>query len=186
MFMPSQLSTTSYALLGLLVFDSASSSHGLTGYELKQRADRTLRFYWSAPAMSQIYSEMRRLHSESLVDPVDSRSGRRNTRRYVITDLGRDALHEWMGHTDVPFPLLKHPVALRLLMGHLLKPEQLTQMLANYAQQLVERRAELHEVRTMLGDNDEVRYPAMVADWGLHYYDSETEMVAELTRRLST
>ena len=49
------LSTTSYALLGLLAFDGTSSS--LTGYELKQRADRTLRFYWVSPAMSQVCSD---------------------------------------------------------------------------------------------------------------------------------
>ena len=47
------LPTTSYALLGLLSFGDE-----LTGYELKQRADSTLRFYWVSPAMSQVYTEL--------------------------------------------------------------------------------------------------------------------------------
>ena len=49
--MSQELATTSYALLGLLAFGD-----GLTGYELKQRADKTLRFYWVSPAMIQVYS----------------------------------------------------------------------------------------------------------------------------------
>jgi len=46
--LPVTLPTTSYALLGLLTFGDE-----LTGYELKRRADNTLRFYWVAPAMSR-------------------------------------------------------------------------------------------------------------------------------------
>ena len=49
--MSQDLPVTGYALLGLLTFGDE-----LTGYELKQRADRTLRFYWVAPAMSQRFS----------------------------------------------------------------------------------------------------------------------------------
>jgi hypothetical protein len=45
--MSQDLPVTAYALLGLLTFGDE-----LTGYELKQRADNTLRFYWVAPAMS--------------------------------------------------------------------------------------------------------------------------------------
>ena len=56
------LPVTAYALLGLLSFGDS-----LTGYELKQRADRTLRFYWVSPAMSQVYSELDRLHEHGLV-----------------------------------------------------------------------------------------------------------------------
>ena len=56
------LPMTAYALLGLLSFGDS-----LTGYELKQRADRTLRFYWVSPAMSQVYSELERLHDLGLV-----------------------------------------------------------------------------------------------------------------------
>src|SRR4051794_16914397 len=78
---PPTLSTTSYALLGLLVFDGATSQEGMTGYELKQRADRPLRFYWVPPAMSQIYTELGRLTRETYVEALDDTSGKRTTRR---------------------------------------------------------------------------------------------------------
>ena len=67
---------TAYALLGLLTFGDE-----LTGYELKQRADNTLRFYWVAPAMSQIYTELARLTEHGLVEPATTRRARAGARR---------------------------------------------------------------------------------------------------------
>lgn len=182
--MPSDLSTTSYALLGLLAFDDTTSTGGLTGYELKQRADKTLRFYWVSPAMSQIYSELSRLHRHHHVDTFDEKSGRRTTRRYRITAAGRAALGAWLKSSDVDFPILKHPTALRLLMGQLMEPADVQTLLNGYLAALTSRREDLLAVREMLGDVHELRFPAMVADWGLHYYDSETEIVRKLSRKI--
>jgi hypothetical protein len=70
-------------------------------------------------------------------------------------------------------------------MGGLSSPDQLQEMLADYRRSLAQRRAELIEVRESLGDRPEVAYPAMVADWGLAYYDSEDEIVARLVEQLA-
>lgn len=180
--MSQDLATTSYALLGLLAFDAQTSEHGLTGYEVKQRADFTLRFYWTSPAMSQIYSELSRLAHRGLAQPVSARQGRRTTRRYRITASGKETLQTWLATSDPEFPVLKHPVALRLLMGHLMDPESLVGMLDAYEEALAERRAELAAVRESLGDRAEVRHPALVADWGLAFYDAE-RAITERTRR---
>lgn len=183
--MGQDLSTTSYALLGLLVF-SGPDAPGMTGYELKQRADRTLRFYWVSPAMSQVYSELARLADGGLVTVTfDGPAGRRD-RRYRISALGLQRLRDWQAESTPEFPVLKHPVALRLLMGGLSSPEQLRQMLDDYRDSLVQRRAELVAVRESLGDRPEVAYPAMVAEWGLAYYDSEDEIVTRLAERLAS
>lgn len=179
--MTAELSPTSYALLGLLVFDAATSESGLTGYELKQRADRTLRFYWVSPAMSQIYTELDRLDDRGLVTSRDVSEGRRPSRRFSITTEGRDRLQQWLTEPDESlFPTLKHPVALRLLMGALVSPQDIDAMLARYLERLDERRTELQAVREMLADRHEVRYPARVADWGLSYYASERAIVEQL------
>jgi DNA-binding PadR family transcriptional regulator len=180
---------TGYALLGLLAFDpdstdpAAGDSAGLTGYELKQRADNTLRFYWVSPATSQVYSELRRLEQLGLVD-ADVRSGRRTTRRYRITPRGVDALRGWLITTQTDFPVLKHPVALRLLMGHLTGPDHARRLLEDYVAQLDQRREELGRVRASLGDDPRFTYPAMVADWGLAYYRDEERTVRTLMARL--
>lgn len=171
------LSTTSYAILGLLVFDGPGS-HGMTGYEVKQRADRTLRFYWVAPAMSQVYSELARLADVGLVSVSFDGPGGRRDRRYQINPAGLTRLTEWQAASQPEFPILKHPVALRLLMGGLSSAEEMASMLA-------ERRAELQAVRESLEGRPDLAYPALVADWGLAYYDSEDAIAHEIAGRLA-
>jgi len=177
---------TAYALLGLLTFDRDNAEPddaGLTGYELKQRADNTLRFYWVSPATSQVYSELRRLETLGLVH-ADVRPGRRTTKRYRITAEGVATLREWLRTTDTDFPVLKHPVALRLMLGHLTGADQMRGLLEDYLDQLGRRRHELGAVRASLGDDERVRYPALVADWGLSYYRDEERTVRRLLGRL--
>ncbi|WP_213280732.1 PadR family transcriptional regulator [Cellulomonas hominis] len=183
------LTPTGYALLGLLMFAGRTDT-AVTAYELKQRADRTLRYYWVAPAMSQVYSEVTRLVAAGLVaavhedEPDGAAPAGRRTTRYVITDDGERVLRDWLTGTPADFPVLKHPVALRLLMGHLSDPETVRTMLDDYVTALAEHRRDLAAVREMLGDREEVRYPAMVADWGLAYYDAEARIVADLRERV--
>ncbi len=176
------LPVTSYALLGLLTFGDE-----LTGYELKQRADNTLRFYWTSPAMSQVYSELARLAEQELVAPVSEDANRRAT-RYRITQKGRQELHTWMRETPAGFPVLKHPVALRLLIGHVAEPADVARLLRDYLDELELQRKDLAEVRESLRGGDApgeaFRYPSLVADWGLAYYDSEATIAREILDRV--
>lgn len=178
------LPVTSYALLGLLTLGDEP-----TGYELKQRADSTLRYYWTAPAMSQVYSELDRLHRERLVALVSGTNGTPSKpARYRITDHGRERLQQWLTDSPAGFPVLKHPVALRLMMGRLGGDEQVRALLGDYLQELAANRADLAAVRASLVGRDGVdeafRYPAMVADWGLAYFDSEADIAREMLQRL--
>lgn len=175
-----RLPATSYALLGLLTFGDE-----LTGYELKQRADMTLRFYWTAPAMSQVYTEVARLlRLELVATTVEGR-----TTRYRITDAGQQALREWMDTTPAGFPVLKHPVALRLLMGHVTEVSELRTMLEEYVVELAANRADLAEVRASLVGADApgqpFYYPSLVADWGLDYFDGERDVARKTLGRLT-
>ncbi len=177
--MGQDLPVTSFALLGLLTFGDE-----LTAYELKQRADATLRFYWVSPAMSQVYSEIARLAQRDLV--VASGAGRGTT--YRITEQGRDTLSTWMRSSEPGFPVLKHPVALRLLMGHLVDDETTLTMLRRHLDALDAERAALGEVRASLRGADSpgevFRHPSLVADWGLDYFAQERRMVEDLIDRI--
>ena len=181
--MRQDLPTTSYALLSLLALGD-----DLTGYELKQRADRTMRFYWVSPAMSQVYSELSRLADHGLVRARGAGPNKRSS-RYRITAKGRRELSAWLRDVPAGFPVLKHPVALRLMMGRLMDPSTTESMLREYICELAERRADLQAVRDSLRDRDGVdepfRYPSMVADWGLEYFDSERRIVEKLLARLA-
>lgn len=174
------LPATSYALLGLLSFGPE-----LTGYELKRWADSTLRFYWVSPAMSQIYSELARLDRLGLVESRADGAGARPARRFKISDAGMAELRRWLREAPIEFPVLKHPVALRLLLGHLVDHDVTVALLDAYIEQLQARRAELQAVRDGLNDDTAFRYPAHVAAWGLSYYDDEARTAAEIADRLS-
>jgi DNA-binding PadR family transcriptional regulator len=182
--MSQDLPITSYALLGLLTFGDE-----LTGYELKQRADNTLRFYWVAPAMSQIYSELTRLTSYGLVEPTTSDGAGRRTTTYRITEGGRSALSDWMAESRVGFPVLKHTVLLRLLIGHMSEPGRITAMLEEYVAELAVALDDLREVRDSLRGADApgeaFHYPSVVADWGLDYFAAEARHTRHALDRLS-
>ncbi len=182
--MSQELPVTSYALLGLLTFGDE-----LTGYELKQRADRTLRFYWVAPAMSQIYSELGRLTGHGLVEPTTSDGGGRRTTTYRITATGQVALRDWLATSTPGFPVLKHTVLLRLLIGRAGDPEGIRAMLEQYVDELAVALSDLHEVRDSLRGSDApgqpFHYPSVVADWGLDYFAAETRHTRRALNRLS-
>ena len=88
---------TGYTLLGLLSF-----GRELSGYELKQWADN-LRFFWSAPAMSQVYRELERLAAAGLVVQRSVvREGTRATKVYRLSAGGRDGGAGLAGHPARP------------------------------------------------------------------------------------
>ena len=182
--LPVTLPTTAYALLGLLTFGDE-----LTGYELKRRADNTLRFYWVAPAMSQIYSELTRMTNRGLVEPTTSAGEGRRTTTYRITAAGQAALAAWMAEGRVGFPVLKHTVLLRLLIGHVGEPERIRAMLEEYVAELTVARDDLREVRDSLrgsdGPGEAFHYPSVVADWGLDYFAAEARHTRKALDRLS-
>lgn len=171
--MSQDIPVTGYAILGLLTFGDE-----LTGYEIKQRADLTLRFYWVSPAMSQIYTELRRLTGRGLVSAAARSDGGREVTSYAITDAGRAALRGWMEGTPAGFPVLKHTVLLRLLIAHATEPEQTRKMLHDYLGELDQAIGDLAEVREALRGadrpGDAFRFPSLVADWGLDYFAAET------------
>lgn len=171
--MSQDLPVTAYAILGLLTFGDE-----LTGYEVKQRADMTLRFYWVSPATSQIYTELRRLADHGLVRAEARPEGGREVTSYAITGAGQAALRAWMDDTPAGFPVLKHPVLLRLLVGHASDPDRNREMLHDYLAELDRALADLGDVREGLRGADRAgepfRFPALVADWGLDYFAAET------------
>lgn len=170
--MSQDIPVTGYAILGLLTFGDE-----LTGYEIKQRADATLRFYWVSPAMSQIYTELRRLTDHGLVSADARTAGGREVTSYAITADGQAALREWMDGTPAGFPVLKHTVLLRLLIGHVTEPAHTRQMLLDYLDELDRAVEDLAEVRASLRGTDRpgqaFRFPSLVADWGLDYFAAE-------------
>ena len=106
LFVTRTLSTTSYAVLGLLALRS------WTGYELTQQARRSLAHAWPKED-SVLYEEPRRLVARGLAQARQERDRGRTRNRYSITDAGRWALRAWLATPSAP-PRLELEPLLRL------------------------------------------------------------------------
>jgi DNA-binding PadR family transcriptional regulator len=173
---------TGYALLGLLSF-----GRQLTGYELKQFADSSLRFFYTAPALSQVYSELDRLEAGGLVKGRDTVDGARTIRVHSISRKGTTALRRWLAKSPVEPHVLKHHLALRFFLGHMIEPEDLLQQVAGQRSWCEQMLADLAVVRADLNidPDDRWRHARMVADWGLDYYRAELEAIDRLARGIA-
>ncbi|QEU96001.1 PadR family transcriptional regulator [Streptomyces kanamyceticus] len=167
------LPPTAWAVLGLLSFPGER-----TGYELKKWADASLRFFYWSPAISQIYAELRRL--EALGHATSRRSGPeepRAKRSYAITEQGRAALAAWAGGAgDAGPPVLKHPLLLRVWLGHLTAPDHLRTLVAEH---IAQTRGDLEEARDALAraEGTEAWSHAHIAlRWSVRRLESEVEL----------
>lgn len=84
-----QLTSTSYALLGLLAVRS------WTTYELAKQMDRTLNRFWPR-ARSKVLEEPKKLVALGLATARDESVGRRPRTVYSITASGREAVAAWV------------------------------------------------------------------------------------------
>lgn len=90
--MPEQreLTTTSYAILGMLAIQPWST------YALTQQMQRSLRHIWPR-AESNVYAEPKRLVAAGLATAAVEQTGKRERTVYTITPAGRAALQHWLG-----------------------------------------------------------------------------------------
>lgn len=86
---PTNLTTTSYAILGLLGVRPWGT------YELAGQMDRALGLFWPR-AKSKIFEEPKKLVALGLAKATEDSTGRRRRTVYAITPKGRRALAAWV------------------------------------------------------------------------------------------
>jgi PadR family transcriptional regulator AphA len=133
--MPSRLTTSSYAVLGLLAV------RPWTGYELTQQATRSLRFAWPK-SERLLYAEPKKLVEHGLATALKESVGQRNRTVYTITDEGRTALQGWMSTAPEP-PVLEAEALLRLLFAENGSVDDLTAALDQMGADAAERYAQV-------------------------------------------
>jgi PadR family transcriptional regulator, regulatory protein AphA len=112
-----RLTTTSYAILGLLAIRPWST------YELAQLMTRSLHFFWPR-AESNVYAEPKRLVEAGMATAEVAWTGDRKRTVYSITEEGSVALRRWLTQESAP-QRLESEAALRLLYGNLGTKEDL-------------------------------------------------------------
>jgi DNA-binding PadR family transcriptional regulator len=170
------LGATAQAALVLLTFGAAS------GYELKQRADNTLRFFFAAPAMSQLYAELARLAEEGYVaERFERRGGERETRVYALTATGEDELRRWLAEDPLPPSVFKSHLALRLVAGRFAEPARLLDDVATERRRLVQEVADLQAIVDGLPTDDpQLGWARLVGEWGLAYFGGQDDQLDAL------
>jgi PadR family transcriptional regulator, regulatory protein AphA len=116
-----RLTTTSYALLGLLAV------RPWTAYELNQQMRRSLHYLWPK-SESLLYTEPKKLVDAGLAHVTHQRRGSRTRAQYRITPAGRRALEAWLDTEPAP-PLFEIETMLRVIFADQGTPEQLSRAL---------------------------------------------------------
>lgn len=129
--MPSRLTTSSYAVLGLLAI------RPWAGYELTQQATRSLRFAWPK-SERLLYAEPKKLVEHGLATASQDAVGQRARTMYTITPEGRASLTAWMATSPEP-PLLEAEALLRLLFAENGTTDDLMAALSEMAADAAER-----------------------------------------------
>ncbi|MGH9042131.1 MAG: PadR family transcriptional regulator [Acidimicrobiia bacterium] len=129
-----KLTTTSYAILGLLAVRPWSA------YELTKQVKRSLHFCWPR-AETRLYQEPKNLVEHGLAKATVTTNGRRSRTEYAITPKGRKALKRWLDEPSAP-PRLESEALLRLFLAEHGSREGLLATLAGLEAQALEFQAE--------------------------------------------
>jgi DNA-binding PadR family transcriptional regulator len=106
-----------YALLGFLNYVP------MTGYDLKQRIDRSTSHFWQAK-LSQIYTTLKALEEGGMVTSVVKEQTDRPDRRvYSITLAGRKDLNEWLASPFTELSPKKETLILKMFFSAQMDPQ---------------------------------------------------------------
>ena len=175
-----ELSTTEYAVLGLLTFGERS------GYELDKLAQRSIGYFWR-PAKSKIYAILPRLVERGLAESSSvAQSGRPDKQVYRITGEGEQALREWLASPTSIGGAGRDTLLLKLFFGEHGELEDLRQLVAGRKRRAEEQLAALEEIERRI-DRDDDFYPYLTLLHGLEDARSTIawaeRALAELDRR---
>ncbi|HEY9458601.1 MAG TPA: PadR family transcriptional regulator [Gaiella sp.] len=157
---PERLTTTEYAILGLLAGGESS------GYDLARTADRTIVYMWS-PSRSQIYKVLPRLLAWGLATSREvEQRGRPDKAVYRITRAGRSILRAWL-EDDAEDPERGADLfLLKLFLAGAAPPEAALRQLDAYRGRLERRLGVFEQMERELPD-DEPLYGRVALAHGL-------------------
>ncbi len=117
------LNSTAAAMLGLLV-----QLGPLNGNALSRSADVLIGDYWTL-TRSQVYRELQTLEKMSYI--TAGPTGPRSSRDFSITEMGIDALHDWLNSGPAE-EVIRIPILLSIRFGARLEPERLRSLLGEF------------------------------------------------------
>lgn len=118
-----QYSNVAHVILGFL----AKSEEPLSGYDIKQWVDGSVRFFFAA-SFGQIYPELKRLNAAGLIEGVANDTGGRARTEYTITADGREVLRAWLLRPENRLEMRDEAILRIFFSSELTKEERLTKL----------------------------------------------------------
>ncbi len=116
-----------HAVLALLEAEEGS------GYDLLKRFQARLGYFWNA-SHQQIYQQLKKMHSEGLIDcELEPQTDRPNRKVYSVTEMGHQALLEWLESAVKPSKI-NDALLVKLYAGKLIDPTILLQEIREHRQ----------------------------------------------------
>lgn len=133
-----ELTTTSYAILGLLAIRPWST------YELAKQMRRNLHFFWPR-AESNLYAEPKRLVAGGWAQADARPVGRRPRTEYSITPAGRRELARWLTRPAAPSRLESEPLV-KFAFAPYTSKERVLENLRRFHEDALERQSQLRSI----------------------------------------
>jgi PadR family transcriptional regulator, regulatory protein AphA len=152
------LTTTEAALLGLL------RKRPMSGYDLQKDVLRSVGYFW-APAKTQIYATLPKLVAAGYATQERiAQDVRPDKTVYALTELGREALREWVEEAPLDAGQGRNLLLLKIYFGEGVDREALLR-------QVRERRAEAEQLLAELEELEEAGaggspFEALTRRWG--------------------
>jgi PadR family transcriptional regulator, regulatory protein AphA len=154
------LSTTEYAVLGLLSFGESS------GYEMKKTAERGVGYVWTA-AKSHVYAVLPRLVEGGYATTRRVTQERRPDKQvYKITRKGERAFKEWLA-APIEERGARSPFLLKIFFGDLMSKEALVAHIERRRAEVVRTLEEYREIEGRIRDDPQSYYGYVTLRWGL-------------------
>lgn len=174
-----ELSNTAYVVLGALEGGPRS------GYDIKRFADNAIRLFW-AVGFAQLYPELKQLCESGLIEAEDASTGGRKRTLYRVTDLGLEALADWVSDPETPPQELRDELLVRLFFSDAADQETRVQL----AKRGVERhRALVAAMRKKAEGAESAAWQPMhreLLDLGIAYHTFMGDWFDHLGERLAT
>jgi DNA-binding PadR family transcriptional regulator len=165
-----------YFILGLL------NQHPMSGYDIK-RFLKGLSWLVDSPSFGNIYPTLHALLEDGLTTvKVVSQQNKPPRKVYNITNVGRQALHEWASQPVAPTMSLKTFV-MRLVLAGNFSQERLITHLKRRRDQVADRRSALERATDELGERAGLQRLAL--DYGLALAATELAWLDNTVNRLS-
>jgi PadR family transcriptional regulator, regulatory protein AphA len=154
------LSTTEYAVLGLLSFGESS------GYEMKKAVERGVGYVWTA-AKSHVYAVLPRLVEGGYATTRRVKQERRPDKQvYKITRKGERAFKEWL-EAPIAERGARSPFLLKIFFGDLMSKEALVAHIERRRAEVVRTLEEYREIEGRIRDDPQSYYGYVTLRWGL-------------------